>query len=132
MDETRIHTGTRIKLKKLDEGSIPEQFLTRLREYAHGEPAILAVFIFALQRDDDEPQPAMVIAIKSGLFSKGNETFLNIVDELQLMLPDDLSFNLYRFDTSDVLAAYCVHSVEPAYLRTAAWLEKQRKRHPTG
>lgn len=126
MDQTKIHTGTRIKLKKIDESVLPEDFLARVREFAHGEASIQAVFLFALQQESGIPQPSMVIAIKSGFFSKGNEEFLLIVDEIQLLLPDDVSLNLYRFESSDVVARYCAHSVEPLYVRSTAWLEKQR------
>lgn len=127
MDQTKIHTGTRIKLKKIDESALPEDFLSQVREYAHGEASIQAVFLFALQQESGNPQPSMVIAIKRGFFSKGNEEFLAIVDEIQLLLPDDLSLNLYRFESSDLVARYCAHSVEPLYVRSAAWLEKQRR-----
>lgn len=130
MDETKIHTGTRIKLKKIDEGSLPQDFLAAMREFAHGEVKIQAVFLFALQQEDQASQPSMVIAIKSGLFSSGNEEFLNIVDEIQLILPEDLSLNLYRFESSEVLAQYCSNSVEPLYLRSASWFEKQRRKYP--
>ena len=127
MDQTKIHTGTRIKLKKIDESALPEDFLARVREFAHGEASIQAVFLFALQQEAGAPQPSMVIAIKSRFFSKGNEEFLNIVDEIQMLLPDELSLNLYRFESSDVVARYCAHSVEPLYLRSTAWLKKQRR-----
>lgn len=129
MDETRIHTGTRIKLKKIHENALPEDFLGRIRDFAHGESPIQAVFLFSLQKEEESPQPSMVIAVKKGLFSSGNEKFLNIVDEIQLVLPEDLSINLYRFEASDLLARYCAHSVEPLYVRSAAWLEKQRKKY---
>ncbi len=129
MDETKIHTGTRIKLKKIEESAVPEAFSARIRDFAHGEAAILAVFFFSLQQEDQSPQPSMVIAVKSGLFSSGNEKFLNIVDEIQLMLPEDLSLNLYRFEASEIVARYCANSVEPLYLRNTHWLEKQRKKY---
>jgi hypothetical protein len=129
MDETKIHSGTRIKLKKLPETALPQDFLTPLREFAHGKTVIQAVFLFSLQKENQNPQACMAIALKSGFFSSGNEEFLNIVDEVQLLLPEDLSLNLYRFETSDMLASYCAHSVEPLYLRSSAWLEKQRKKY---
>jgi hypothetical protein len=132
MDQTKIHTGTRIKLKKIDETALSKDFLARIRDFAHGESEIQAVFLFSLQQEAEIPQPSMVIAIKSGFFSKGNEEFLNIVDEIQLILPEDLSLNLYRFEASDVVARYCANSVEPLYLRSAAWLKKQRKKYPEG
>ena len=40
MDKTKIHTGTRIKLKKIDENVFPGDFLARIREFAHGEKII--------------------------------------------------------------------------------------------
>ncbi|RLE22726.1 MAG: hypothetical protein DRJ65_13290 [Acidobacteria bacterium] len=130
MDQTKIHTGTRIKLRKIDENVLPEDFLSRVREFSHSEKLIQGVFLFSLQQGEENAQPSMVIAIKSGFFSSGNEEFLNIVDEIQLMLPEDLAINLYRFEASDLVARYCAHSVEPLYLRSNAWIEKQRKKYP--
>jgi len=130
MDETKIHTGTRIKLRKIDDNVLPGDFLARIREFSHGEKIIQGVFLFSLQQGEENAQPSMVIAIKSGLFSSGNEEFLNIVDEIQLMLPEDLAINLYRFEASDLVARYCTQSVEPLYLRSNAWIEKQRKKYP--
>lgn len=130
MDETKIHTGTRIKLKQISRDEIPAAFVQQITEFAHNESRILAVFLFGLQQGDDEIQPSMVIAIKTGLFSSGHEAFLNIVDEVQLRLPEDLALNLYRFDSSEVLARYCANSVEPLYLRTTGWLDKQKKKYP--
>ena len=129
MEEVKIHSGSRIRLKRIDEGSLPEEFVTRVREYAHKEERILAVYVFALQAEGQPEQPSMAIALRTGFLAKKDEAFLQIVDELQLMLPDDLSVNLYRFGASDFLASYCVNNVEPLYLRNAAWLEKQRKKH---
>lgn len=128
MEEVKLHTGTRIKLKQYDERQLPAGFLARLREFAHQDTRIQAVYVFAVQPDDQPPQPSMAIALKSGLFDRRDEGFLQIVDEIQLMLPDELSLNLYRFGASDLLARYCVDSVEPVYLRSAAWVDKQRKR----
>ncbi len=129
MDQTKIHTGTRIKLKKIDETALSEDFLARIRNFAHGDSKIQALFVFSLQQEAEAPQPSMVIAVKSGFFSQGNEEFLNIVEEIQLILPEDLSLNLYRFEASDVVASYCASSVEPLYLRNPTWLEKQRKKY---
>ncbi len=130
MDETKIHTGTRIKLKKIDQNVLTGDFSARLREFAHGEKTIQGVFLFSIQQDEENAQPSMAIAIKSGFFSSGNNEFLNIVDEIQLMLPEDLAIKLYRFEASDVVARYCANSVEPLYLRSNTWLEKQRKKYP--
>lgn len=129
MDQTKIHTGTRIKLKKIDETALSEDFLASIRTFAHGDSKIQAVFLFSLQQEAEIPQPSMVIAVKSGFFSQGNEEFLNIVQEIQLILPEDLALNLYRFEASDVVAGYCANSVEPLYLRDPTWLEKQRKKY---
>ena len=130
MDETKIHTGTHIKLKRIDEDSVPQDFLGALREFAHGEARIQAIFLFALQQIDQDPQPSLVVSFKSRVFSSGNEDFLTVVDVIQLLLPEDLSLNLYRFESSDILARYCSTSVEPLYLRSASWLEKQKKKYP--
>jgi hypothetical protein len=129
LEEVKIHSGSRIRLKRIHEGSLPEEFVARVREYAHKEERIQAVFVFALQAEGQPEQPSMAIALKTGFLAKKDEVFLEIVDELQLMLPDDLSVNLYRFGASDFLAGYCVANVEPMYLRTAHWLEKQRKKY---
>ena len=132
MDETRIHTGTRIKLRKIDQNNLPDGFSARLREFAHNEKTIQGVFLFSLQQGEANEQPSMVIAIKSGFFSSGNEDFIRLVDEIQSMLPEDFAINLYRFEASEVVARYCAHSVEPLYLRSNTWLEKQRKKYPEG
>ncbi len=128
MSEVRIHSGTRVKLKHYDEGGLPAEFVGRLREFAHQDDRIQAVFMFEVEPENQPPQPSMAIAVKGGLFQKKDADFLQIVDEIQLMLPATLPLNLYRFGASEFLARYCVGSVEPVYLRDAAWLEKQRKR----
>ena len=129
MEEVKIHTGTRIKLKRVDESALPEDFLARLREFAHSDKRILAVFIFALHSEGHEAQTSIALAIKSRLFSAKNEDFLRIVDEVQLLLPEDLAVNLYRYGTSEMLAQYCASTVQPTYLRTASWLKKQKKKY---
>lgn len=128
MEQVKLHTGTRVKLKQYDEHELPAAFLGRLREFAHHDTRIQAVYVFAVQPDEQEPQPSMAIALKTGLFDRRDESFLQIVDEIQLMLPANLPLNLYRFGASDLLARYCVESVEPVYVRSTAWLDKQRKR----
>ncbi len=128
MEEVRIHSGSRIKLKRVDESALPRDFVVQLREYAHKEERIEAVFLFALQSEDREEQLSMAIALKSGFFAKNDETFLQVVDEVQMLLPAELPMNLYRFGAAEQLARYCAHSVEPLYLRRSAWLEKQRKK----
>jgi len=128
MSEVKIHSGTRVKLKHYDEATLPADFVARLRDFAHHDDRIQAVFMFEVEPEHQPPQPSMAIALKGGLFQKKDESFLQIVDEVQLMLPPTLPLNLYRFGASDFLARYCVANVEPVYLRSAAWLEKQRKR----
>ena len=129
MNESKIHSGTRIKLKRMPEEHLPASFLSRVREFAHADERILAVFAFLLQPEDAEPQPCLSIAVKSGLFSGKDDGFLQIVDEVQLFLPDDFPVKIYRYGESDTLTAYCASRVEPVYLRSAAWLQKQRKKH---
>ena len=128
MDEVKYRSGSRIKLHRLAEGCIPEDFISRLQEYAHKEERIQAIYFFALQPEGQDEQPSMAVAIKTGLFSKTEEAFLQIVDEVQIMLPEDLSLNLYRFGASDFLARYCLKNLEPIYLRSASWLDKQSKK----
>ena len=128
MAETRIHTGTRVKLKTVDEDALPEVFVTRLRELAHGDQRIEAIFFFAIQAEGQEEQLSLAVALKKRVFSPKTEEFLQIVDEIQMLLPEDLAINLYRHGTSDLLAQYCVHKVEPLYLRSAAWLAKQQSK----
>lgn len=130
LDEVKIHTGTRIKLKHVDEGILPGDFLLKLREFAHKDERVLAIFFFALQAGEGSEQPSMAVACKSGLFKrKQEEDFLAVVDEIQLILPEDLAINLYRFGASDFLAKYCVENLEPLYLRTESWLTKQHKKY---
>ncbi len=128
MDEVRIHSGSRIKLKRVEEGALPQDFLERLREYAHKEERIEAIFMFALQSEGREDQLSMAVAVKTGLFAKPEEVFLQIVDEVQMLLPEELPMNLYRFGASEFLARYCASNLEPVFLRSASWLDKQRKK----
>jgi len=129
VDEVRIHTGSRVRLSKLDEGTLPGEFLTQIREYAHKDEAVQAIFMFSLETEGQSAQPSMAIALKSTLFGKKDESFLGVVDEIQLLLPEDLSLNLYRFGASDFLARYCASELEPIYLRSVAWLDKQKKKY---
>ncbi len=130
MGEVKIHTGTRVKLKGVDEESLPGAFLARLREFAHADTRIEAIFLFAIQLEEQPEQMSLAIALKKAFFSPKNEEFLQIVDEIQLLLPEDLAINLYRFGASDFLASYCAHTVEPTYLRGSAWLKKQQTKYP--
>jgi hypothetical protein len=129
VEEVRIHSGTRVKLKHVEENALPREFVLRLKEYAHKEERIQAVYFFAIEPGEQPEQPSIAVALRSGFFSKVDDAFLQIVDEIQLMLPEDLSVNLYRFGASDFLASYCTQSLEPIYLRSQAWLIKQSKKY---
>jgi len=128
VDDVKIHTGTRVKLKRVDESAFPVDFLAKLREFAHQADRIEVIFLFVLQPDDQPEQLSLAIGVKSSLLSKDDEVFINLVDEIQLLLPEDVSVNLYRFGASSFLAKYCVENLEPLYLRNAAWLARQRKK----
>lgn len=128
MEEIKIHSGTRVKLKHLREESLPQDFLLRLREFAHKTSTIQAIFMFALEAEGQPEQPSLAIAIRSGMFGARDEEFLHIVDEIQMTLPEELALNLYRFGASEQLARYCVRDLEPIYLRSTSWLDKQRKK----
>ena len=129
MDEVKIRSGTRVKLKHVDEDTLPLEFISKMKEYAHKDERILAVFFFAIQVDHQDEQPSMAVAIKGGIFKKPDEIFLQVVDEIQMILPDELSINLYRFGAAEMLTKYCVENLEPIYLRSSAWLEKQKKKY---
>lgn len=129
MDEVKIRSGTRVKLKHVDEDTLPLEFLSRMRDYAHKDERILAVYFFAIQVGDQDEQPSMAVAIKSGMFKKADEIFLQVVDEIQMILPEELSINLYRFGAAEMLTKYCIENLEPLYLRSANWLEKQKKKY---
>jgi hypothetical protein len=128
VEEVKIHSGSRIKLKKVDESALPQDFLARLRDYAAGDETVEAIFMFALQSEGREEQVSMAVAMKGGLFSKQDESFLQVVDVIQVLLPEELPMNLYRFGASEFLARYCAHNVEPLFLRNPTWLDKQRKK----
>jgi len=127
-EKATIHSGTRVKLKHVDESALPPGFLARLREMAHNDERLEAIFLCAVEAEDRAEQLSLVIAVRSGLLGKAEGTFLEVVEELRLILPPGLGFNLYRFGASPVLARYCVESLEPVHLHSAAWLEKERKR----
>ena len=132
MEEVKIHSGTRVKLKQVDETSLPREFIDRLTRFADDDERVQAVWFLAIQAETEAEQPSLVLAVKVGsLLSKKEDVFLQVVDRLQTMLPDDLSVNIYRFGASDLLARYCLESLKPLYLRDPAWLEKQRKRFIT-
>ena len=128
MEEVKIRSGTRIKLKRIQDEVLPPDFILKLREFAHKDERIQAVFIFAIQAEEDVEHPSMALAVKAGLFGSRDEIFLRLVDEIQMMLPEGLSLNLYRFGASEQLSRYLANNVEPVYLRSTGWLEKQRKK----
>jgi hypothetical protein len=128
VEEVRIHSGSRIKLKRVDADRLPRDFVERLREYAHREERIQAIYVFALEPEGQAEQVSVALAIKSGLFAKKDESFLQVVDEIQMLLPEDLPINLYRFGASEFLARYCLSHLEALYLRSASWEAKQRKK----
>jgi hypothetical protein len=39
-----------------------------------------------------------------------------------------MPINLYRFGASEFLAKYCLDNLEPIFVRTPNWLDKQRKK----
>ena len=129
MDEVKIHSGTRVKLKRAADDVLPASFADSLRQSSHADERVQAVFVFSLQVEDGGDHTCLAIALRTGLFSKDDEAFLDVVEHIQSVLPDDLSLNLYRFGASDFLASYCVEHLEPLYLRSAAWLEKQRRKY---
>ncbi len=129
MEQVRIHTGTHVKLKHVDETTLPQGFLSQLREFIHKQVAIEAVYLFAMQPEDQELQVCIALGMKKSMFGKKDEEFFRIVDEIQLLLPEELAINLYRFGSSEFLARYCLKSLDPIYLRSSAWLDKQIKRY---
>jgi len=128
VEEVKIHSGTRVKLKRIAEEAISGEFLERLREFAHKAEEIEAVYVFAIQAENEPEHPAMAIALRDRWLRKKDEEFLRLVDEIQLLLPQDLSLNLYRFGASELIARFCLQSVEPTYLRSSEWETKQKKK----
>jgi len=129
VDEVRIHRGTHVKLKKVDEDALPADFLAKLRELAHREERVQAVYLFALENaDTGEEQVCLALGMSRPLLGRRDDEFLRVVEEIQIILPAELPVNLYRLDASPQVARFCLESLEPVYLRTAAWREKQLKR----
>ncbi len=128
MDEVRIHSGTHVKLRQLGPGEVPDSFLKRLQEFAHGEKQIEAIYVFGIQPEYQDEHVALVLALKGGFFSDKSEEFLRIVDEIQMLLPPELSINVYRFGASELISGFCLQTVEPVYLRSAEWEERQKKK----
>jgi len=127
-EEVQIHTGTQVKLKLLEKDQIPATFLRQLQELGHRERQVEAVYVFGIQPENEEERIALVLAIRGGLFSNRSEEFLRLVEEIQISLPPDLPINVYRFGSSHLVAAFCLQTLEPVYLRSADWVRKQRKR----
>jgi len=127
-EEIRIHSGTQIKLRRLEVEEIPSDFLQRLMELAHRQRQVEAVYLFGMQPKDDQERIALVLALRGGIFSNKSEDFLRLVEEIQTFLPADLSINVYRFGSSQLIAGYCLQTLEPVYLRSADWVKKQLRR----
>lgn len=128
MEETKIHSGTRVKLKRINESYLEQGFLERLREFAHRQEEIEAVFLFAIEAEGEDEHPSMAIAVREHWLSRKSEEFLRIVDEVQLLLPANFAVNVYRFDSSDIIARYCLDNVQPTYLRSDSWIKRQKKK----
>ncbi len=127
MDEVKIHTGTRVKLKRLDEATMPQAFLEKLRQLIHKEELIQVVYLFALEAAGEPKQASLAVGLKSGILSRNDHEFRRIVDEIQLLLPPEVALKIYRLDAAPLIAQYCYDTLQPLYLRSAAWLEKQRR-----
>ncbi len=130
MEQIKIRSGTRVKLKHIQEDDLPLEFLSKLRDFSHKNEKIQAVYVFVIQTDTSAEQVSIAIAVKKPVLGRGDDDFLRIVDEIQLMLPADLPVNLYRFGASETLANYCLDSLEPLYLRSTTWVDRQRKKFP--
>ena len=128
VEEGQIHTGTQVKLKRLEHDQIPAGFLKHLQDLGHRERQVEAIYVFGIQPQGEEERMALVLALRSGLFSNKSEEFLRIVEEIQIFLPPDLPVNVYRFGSSHLVAAFCLQTLEPVYLSSAEWVRKQRKR----
>jgi hypothetical protein len=128
MEEVKIHSGTRVKLKRINETHLEPDFLERLRDFAHRQEEIEAVFLFAIEAEGAQEHPAMAIAMREHWLSRKSEEFLRLVDEIQLLLPADFAVNVYRFDASDIIAHYCLDNLQPLYLRSEPWLKRQKKK----
>jgi hypothetical protein len=128
VEEVKIHSGTRVKLKKFNESLLDPAFVSKLQEYALHDQRIEAIYLFAIQSEGHEEQLSMAIAISVGMFKKVDEEFLSVVDEIQLLLPPDLSVNLYRLMGTPLIDRYCLEELDPLYLKSAAWRDKQLKK----
>lgn len=127
MDEVRIHTGTRVKLKRLDDSALPPGFREQLRRLAEASEVVQAAYLFALQPAGQAEEISLAVGVKGGLLARSDRQLQRIVDEIQRFLPEGLALKVYRLDTSPLIAHYCYDSLEPLYLRNPAWLERQRR-----
>lgn len=127
MEEVKIRSGTRIRLKPVDESEFPDEFLTKVRELAHRNESVQALYLFEIVTDSGV-QRSMAVGVKTSLFKKAAEEFLRIVDEIQMILPPELPLNLYRLAATPVVARFCLDELEPIYLRSAAWKKKLQKK----
>jgi len=128
MDEIRIHSGTQVKLRRLEDGEVPGAFLRELEDLASRERQIEAVYLFGMQPENEEERLALVLALRGGIFSNKSEEFLRLVHEVEAILPSELSINLYRFGSSQLIAGYCLQTLDPVFLRSPDWVEKQARR----
>ncbi|NOZ96042.1 MAG: enhanced serine sensitivity protein SseB [Acidobacteria bacterium] len=128
VDEIRIHSGTQVRLRGLRDDELPASFLQNLQELARRERQVEAVYLFGMQPEDEEERVALVLALRGGLFSNKSEEFLRLVDTIGQLLPSDLSINVYRFGASQLIAGYCLQTLDPVFLRSPDWVEKQRRR----
>lgn len=128
VDEIRIHSGTQVRLRGLRDDELPASFLQNLQELARRERQVEAVYLFGMQPEDEEERVAMVLALRGGIFSNKSEEFLRLVNTIGQLLPSDLSINVYRFGASQLIAGYCLQTLDPVFLRSPNWVEKQRRR----
>ena len=128
VDEVKIRSGTRVRLSRLEDGDLSDDFADALGRYVASDARIEAVFGFRLQAEDRDPQPSLAIAIRGGWRQRKDETFIEVVEQLQHEVPEDASLNLYRFGASELLARFCLEHVEPLHVRNPAWLDRQRRK----
>lgn len=127
MDDVKIHSGTRVRLKRVDHAALPPAFLARLVELAEADGRVEAVYLCAIETAERGEQLSLVIALAERRGAAPDEEFLAIVEELRRGLPPGSSFNVYRFGAAPELARWCLESLEPLVLRETRWLERQRR-----
>ena len=128
MDETRIRSGTRVKLRRVDTTGLPTTFLDGLRNLAEGDGRIVAIFLFAVEPEGQDSQLSLALALKSRPLGRKDEDFLHLVENISAILPEDLGVNLYRYGSTEQLASFCAHSLDPLYVADETWLVRQRAR----